>query len=60
MLVRRLYLLLNLFLIFGMISLFAGYLGGHLKQSAVAQNIMNRIAAIVYMALAVKLISAEM
>ena len=47
-------------LVFGMISLFAGYLGGRLQQSPKAQNIMNRIAATVYVMLAVKLISAEM
>ena len=46
-------------LVFGMISLFAGYLGDRLQQSPGALNIMNRIASIVYVALAVKLISAE-
>ena len=52
--------MISTLLVFGMISLFAGFLGGRLQQSPKAQNIMNRIAAIVYMALAVKLISAEM
>ena len=52
--------MISALLVFGMISLFAGSLGGRLQQSPKAQNIMNRIAAIVYMALAVKLISAEM
>ena len=47
-------------LVFGMISLFAGYLGDRLQQSPGALNIMNRIAGMVYVALAVKLISAEM
>ena len=48
------------FLVFGMISLFAGYLGGRLQQSPGALNIMHRIAGMVYVALAVKLITAEM
>ena len=47
-------------LVFGMISLFAGYLGGRLQQSPGALKIMNCIAGMVYVALAVKLISAEM
>ena len=47
-------------LVFGMISLFAGYLGSRLQQLPKALNIMNRIAATVYVTLAVKLISAEM
>ena len=46
-------------LVFGMISLFAGYLGGRL-QSPKALNIMNRIAGMVYVALAIKLVNAEM
>jgi len=45
---------------FGMISLLAGCLGGRLQQSPKVQNIMNRIAAMTYVALAVKLINAEM
>ena len=52
--------IISALMIFGMISLFSGYLGSLLQQSPNAQNIMNRIAAMVYMALAVKLISAEM
>ena len=52
--------MISALLIFGMISLFAGYLGGRLQQSPKAQNIMNRIAATVYVTLAIKLISAEM
>ena len=52
--------MISALLVFGMISLFAGSLGGRLQQSPKTQNIMNRIAAIVYMTLAVKLISAEM
>ena len=52
--------IISALMVFGMISLLAGYLGSRLQQSPKAQNIMNRIAAIVYMALAVKLINAEM
>ena len=52
--------IISALLVFGMISLFAGYLGGHLQQSPKTQNIMNRIAGTVYMALAVKLITLEM
>jgi len=46
-------------IVFGMISLFAGFLGEHLQRSPKTQNIMNRIAAMVYAALAMKLISSE-
>ena len=51
--------MISALLVFGMISLFAGFLGGRLQQSPKAQNIMNRIAAMVYAALAMKLISSE-
>ena len=51
--------IISAMLVFCMISLFAGYLGDRLQQSPGALNIMNRIASIVYVALAVKLISAE-
>jgi len=40
-------------------DLSGAYLGGRLQQSPKVLNIMNRIAAMVYMLLAVKLISAE-
>ena len=52
--------IISALLFFGMISLFAGFLGEHLQRSPKTQNIMNRIAATVYVTLAVKLISAEM
>ena len=52
--------IISALMVFGIISLFSGYLGGRLQQSPKALNIMNRIAAIVYMALAVKLIGTEM
>ncbi len=51
--------IISALMVFGMITLFAGCLSGYLQQSSRAQNIMNHIVAIVYMALAVKLISAE-
>ena len=52
--------MISTLLVFGMISLFAGFLGGRLQQSPKAQNIMNRIVAMLYAALALKLISSEM
>jgi threonine/homoserine/homoserine lactone efflux protein len=52
--------IISALLVFGMLSLFAGYLGGRLQQSPGVQNIMNRIAGTVYMALAVKLVTSEM
>ena len=51
--------MISALLVFGMISLFAGYLGSRLQQLPKALNIMNRIAATVYVTLAVKLICAE-
>ena len=51
--------IISALLVFGMISFFAGSLGRLLQNSPDAQNIMNRIAAMVYALLAVKLISAE-
>ena len=52
--------IISALLVFGIISLFAGYLGDRLQQSPTAQNIMNRIAAMVYIALAVKLVTSNM
>ena len=52
--------IISALMVFCMISIFAGYLGERLQHSPGTQIIMNRIAAMVYAALAVKLISAEM
>ena len=52
--------LLSALLVFGLISLFAGYLKDRLKRSLWSQTIMNGIAGTVYVALAVKLATAEM
>ena len=52
--------IISALMVFGMISLLAGCLGDRLQQSPKVQNIMNRIAAMTYAALAVKLISAAM
>ncbi len=46
-------------LIFGGISLLAGGIGARLRQSAKAQRLLNRIAAGVFIALAVKLAMAR-
>ncbi len=46
-------------LIFGTISLSAGYLGNRLKHSPKAQVITNRIAGTIYAALALKLVTAQ-
>ena len=47
-------------LIFGMISLFAGFMGDLLMGSSRVQKIMNRIAGTVYLAMAVKLVTGQM
>ena len=52
--------IISALMVFGMISFFAGFLGDHLQRSFRTQNIMNRIAGTVYMALAVKLVASEM
>ena len=52
--------IISALLVFGMISIFAGFLGDHLQRSLRTQNIMNRISGITYVALAVKLVISEM
>ena len=52
--------IISAMLVFGMISIFAGFLGNRLQHSSIAQIIMNRIAGTVYAALAIKLTSLEM
>ena len=52
--------IISALLVFSMINLFAGYLCASLQQSPGAQNIMNRIAGTVYVALAMKLVTSEM
>ena len=52
--------IISAMLVFGMISIFAGFLGNRLQHSSIAQTIMNRIAGTVYAALAIKLTSLEM
>ena len=52
--------IISAMLVFGMISIFAGFLGNRLQHFSIAQTIMNRIAGTVYAALAIKLISLEM
>lgn len=42
-------------LVFGCIALFSGAVGGYLKKTPRAQIIMNRIAAVVFVGLAIKL-----
>ena len=46
-------------LVFGFISLTAGYLGEWLRRSARAQLALNRIAGAVFVALALRLVTAE-
>ena len=52
--------IISAMLVFGMISIFAGFLGNRLQHSSIAQIIMNRIAGTVYAALAIKLTIIEM
>ena len=47
-------------LVFGAISIFAGFVGDRLQRSPKAQLVMNRIAGTVYTALAYKLATTEM
>lgn len=46
-------------LIFGIISLVAGYLGERLNQSSSAQKILNRVAGTVFLGLALKLATTK-
>lgn len=46
-------------LVFGVISLFAGGLGDRFRNSALAQKTVNRVAALVFIGLAVKLALSE-
>ncbi len=46
-------------LIFSLISLMAGYLGEWLRRSSRAQVILNRVAGAVFVALALRLVTAE-
>ena len=52
--------IISAMLVFGMISIIAGFLGNRLQRSSMGQIIMNRIAGTVYATLAIKLISVEM
>ena len=47
-------------IVFGLISFFAGYLCGYFQRSSRAQNIINCISGIVYIAMAIKLITVKM
>jgi threonine/homoserine/homoserine lactone efflux protein len=51
--------ILSTILIFGAISILAGGIGGRLRKSAKAQRILNRLAAVVFVGLAVKLALAR-
>jgi len=46
-------------LVFGSVALFAGYVGDWLRRSARAQRVLNRVAGIVFVALALRLATAE-
>ena len=52
--------IISALLVFGLISLFAGYLKDRLKRSQWVQTILHRISGTIYVALAVKLVTAEM
>ena len=52
--------IISALLVFGIISLIAGNLGDRLQGSSRAQIVMNRIAGIIYVTLAVKLATAQM
>lgn len=51
--------ILSAILVFGAISLLAGQIGSWLRRSARAQRILNRLAGLVFVGLAVKLAMAE-
>jgi threonine/homoserine/homoserine lactone efflux protein len=51
--------IISALLVFGMISLFAGFMGDLLMGSSRVQNIINRIAGTVYVAMAVKLVTGQ-
>lgn len=46
-------------LIFGAIAYFSGFFGHILQRSAVAQRILNRVASVVFVALAARLVSIQ-
>ena len=52
--------IISALLVFGLISLFAGYLKDRLKRSQWVQTILHRISGTIYVALAVKLVTTEM
>jgi threonine/homoserine/homoserine lactone efflux protein len=45
--------------VFGAISILAGVLGDRFRESARAQKILNRIAGIIFVGLALKLVTAQ-
>lgn len=59
MLILGAFFILASILVFGAIALAAGTLGDWLKRSGKAQKIMNRVAGIVFLALAAKLLLSE-
>ena len=46
-------------MVFGVVAWMAGYLGQWLRRSPTAQIVLNRLAAVVFFALAVRLIAAQ-
>ena len=53
------FFILSTLLIFGGIALLAGTIGTHLRNSARAQNIVNKIAGLVFIGLAIKLATLQ-
>lgn len=50
--------MLSTFLVFGAIAIFSGIIGARLQQSANIQKFINRLAAIIFLGLAIKLIAS--
>ena len=51
--------MLSTFLVFGAIACFSGAFGALLQRSARAQRMLNRVAGLVFLGLAVRLATAE-
>lgn len=51
--------ILSAFLVFNLIALFSSYAGRFLKESALAQRILNRLAALIFVGLAVRLATSS-
>lgn len=51
--------MLSTLLVFGGIAVFSGFVGRKLQQSTIAQALINKIAALIFVGLAIKLITSK-